>query len=227
MKGASLSWTHTFTQNNLVTGQEQNDSSNVPAAGDFKDSSGTPKNLTKDDATAAGTSAQAGNFSLVVPSGFTSPLKGATVYEQWMACEWSGNATSSVRDTGSTGTGSGLSPLNGATINTGANAGLVLASCSINVVNNSAMNIVVTGTNFTDTYSTSHDGTDSNNQADDAGSLAYNITSVASQTGLKNTWTYSGNATAHANAITSYNVSAGGGTTPVQTPMRTLMGAGV
>lgn len=228
MQFGATSWTHTFTQNNLAMVLATNDSSVTPGATDFKDSSGTPKNLNLNKSSGLFTVAAAAAYSLVVPAGFTSPLKGlATV--TWMGIEWSGNATSSVVDnSASTGSsGSTASPLTGTSLTTGANAGLVVTALTVNT-GNAASGLTVTGTNFSDTFSASHDGTDQNDNTQDAGTGNWNTTSVASTT-LHNSWSWTGgNMANRAEVIVSYNVSGGGGGgTPVPPPMRTMRGAGV
>lgn len=234
-KGANGTWSPGTTpvQNNLITAQEQNDSSNVPGTSDFKDSAGSPNTLTRDTPVTGMVTENAANYSLVVPSGWTSPLKGAAVYEEWMACEWSGNATSSVLDANNSA--AAAISVNGTTatsaaINTGANAGLVLATASINLSNSPTNeSITVTGTSFGDTYSTSHDGTDQNNSASDAGTCNFRTASCASQSGLTDSWSFisASSGSRQANAISSYNVPAAGGAAPAIPELRRLRGMGI
>lgn len=207
----ATSWTHTFTLNNLCAVQTSNDSTVTYAAGNFKDSSGTPKNLTLDKTSGVFTTCAAAAFSLVVPSGFTSPLVAPSTVT-WIAQEWSGNATSSVADvTNSTGSSAAInSPHTGASINTGSNAGLVVTAFTLNT-QSATSGLTVTGTSFSDTFSTSHDGTDQNDSADDGGTFNWRTSNVASAA-VNNAWSWTGGTMNNsAEVIISYNAAAGGG----------------
>lgn len=224
INGAGGSWTHTFTANNAILAQEGNDSSVAPALGDFKTQAGT--NLNLDKSSGLFTACAAAHFSLVAPSGVTK-ITGPTNAETWIAQEWSGNATSSLLDTSNSAgsTTSTASPHTGPAITVGANAGLVIASATINT-GSASSGLTVTGTSFSDTYISSHDGTQQNDSADD-GFTSNNRTASVSGS-ISDSWSWTGgNMNNLAEVITSYNLASGGGGATVIEPMRTLRGAGV
>ena len=206
VNGSGGSWTHTFTQNNAILAQEGNDSSVTPALGDFKTQ--TPTNLNLDKSSGVFGAAAAAHFSLVAPAGVTK-ITGPTNAETWIAQEWSGNDTTTLLDT-SNSAGSltlAASPLTGPAITVGANAGLVIASTTLNTTSASS-GLTVTGTSFSDTFITSHDGTQQNDSVDDAFTSNNRTASVSGSISDSWSWT-SGNMQQRAEVITSYNATAG------------------
>lgn len=226
----TISWTPSSapTLNNLLTARLWcNSNTTVYGATDTKDSSGTPKSynqdVVKDDATSHN---KCSIYSLIVPSGLTTPLKntsaGTNFTNQGIFDEWSGNATSSVLDaTNSSIPAAGASPQNGASITTGASAGIALTVFS--VAGNGVANdgITDTGTSF------SQDAVSNNSTTFDSGEADRRTASVVSATlNDQISWTSVGNFTA-VNVIASYKLPPAGGGTPIEPPMRTLRGVGL
>lgn len=227
----TVSWTPGTapTLNNLLTGRfyHGGGAANIFGASDCKDSSGTPKTYTQ-DVTGFGTNSGCSSiYSLIVPSGLTTPLQETSAAAggnsmQAIFDEWSGNATSSPLDqtnignSTTTNTSSGTGP----SINTGASAGLVLSAMVERGVGTNA-GIAVTGTSF------NGDGIEQNNSSFDSGAIDSRTASAASQTGLHDSWTWTAGATSNEfqASIASYKVPAGSATF-VPELTRTLLGVG-
>jgi len=224
--GAGLSWTPAGapTLNNLLTGRFfgwAGGAGYVPASTDTKDSNGTPVNYALNTSGTNTNGIGTAIYSLVVPSGLTTPLKNTntvTVLEG-VFDEWSGNATTSVFDVTShnsdvTNVTSGTS----GSINTGANAGLALAVVAQGG-GGSTDTITTTGTSFV------NDITEPDNNNWQAGSADSRTVNVAAQTGLQDSWTFAiaGVFTA---TIASYNAPAGGAAAAPEVHMSPAMMCG-
>jgi hypothetical protein len=214
---AGLSWTPGAapTLNNLLTHQSWGwDASPgyTPGATDARDSSGTPKNYTLDASLggiAGHTNFGVACYSLVVPSGLTTPLRNANTGVDTLVgyfAEWSGNATSSVVDATNTASGSASTPQNGPSLTTGANAGMVLSTLVIDVGS-----VAEAGTNFV------NDAIETDNSTWQGGAAGHRFTSVASTT-LNDQFTFAGGAPWYEAVIVSYNLPAGGGFDPSTVP---------
>ena len=213
--GAGLSWSpgSAPTLNNLLTQRVWGwDASPgyTPGTTDARDSSGTPKTYTRDSSINAATSFGAGIYSLVVPAGLTTPLRNVSTSDALEGCfdEWSGGATSSVLNTQNTSSGNTGTPVTGASITTGANAGLVLSSMVTGNVNGTNNGLTTAGTSF------SNDAIERDNSSWQSGAADKRTASVASAT-LNNSWTLTGGTGDYATCIASYNLSGGGGGTTV------------
>lgn len=192
--GAGLSWTPGVapTLNNLLTfrGHGWRSGGFVPGATDVKDSSGTPKNFARDVSATVGTAEGVTINSLLVPSGLTTPLKNTSTATILVGIfdEWSGNVTSTPLDTSNTKNTStiptgGSSTYTGATINTSADAGLVLACFSDDdAVTETAGTLTSTGSSFTQNC------VEVNGSSFSYGSEVSRTATLAGQTGLGNTW---------------------------------------
>jgi len=203
--GAGLSWTpgSAPTLNNLLTGRFWG-WPYTPASTDVKDSSGTPVNFAEDKASPNQDSMNAAVYSLLVPSGLTTPLKNVNTATALLGIfdEWSGNATSSVLDvTASNNSTTGVTSGTSGSLNTGANAGIIFAVVAQSGAG-SADTITTTGTSFT------NDATEANNNTYQAGSADERTASVASQSGVQDSWTFAASGTYTA-LIASYNASSG------------------
>lgn len=212
---ATLSWTHTPSQNNLMTCRQWSGFTAIGTT-DVHDSSGTPVNFSRDvtNNISGATSDTVSIWSLLVPAGYTSPCKNDASYS-WKSIvfdEWSGNATSSILDTSNSAVSTGDT----GSINSGANAGLFL--CVIDDdPNGSAAPSGISPASWTQ---------DVGGPPGLTGAAATRTTNTASQTGAKASWSSFNNPCVA--CIASYNVSGGGGGgTPVIPPMRTLRGAGL
>lgn len=222
--GAGLSWTPSSapTLNNLLTGRFWGWQATVytPGASDVKDSSGTPKTYTKDVSTTVAAGEGGAIYSLVVPSGLTTPLKNVNTTSSLIGVfdEWSGNATSSVLD--QTNSNNAATVVQGSTvtytgsaINTGANAGIVFAifTCD-DASTESAGDPSTTGTSFV------QDIVEPDGSGFVLGSGDHRTTNAASQSGLKDTWSVlrSSGTSAALDVIASYNVPSGGGGPVIQ-----------
>lgn len=216
---AALSWTPGVapTLNNLLTyrvfGWDSNASTHLnPNA--VRDSSGTPKTYTQHVVQERGgtsTGAGASVYSLVVPSGLTSPeteiATGNMTFRTGVFTEWSGNATTSVIDQTNVFSGTGGTIASG-TVSSGANAGLALTSLALDTGSGTAT-ITNTGTSFTDNVQET-DGTNT-----ECGALASRTSTVASQGSLSDTWTVTGVSVGAVNAvIATFNVPASSQDTP-------------
>jgi hypothetical protein len=208
--GANLTWTPLTapTVGNLLTYRTWGftGAGITYGASDVTDSSGTPKTFTRDAFLngSASTGASA-IYSLVVPSGLTTPVKDTNTgsFRTAIFDEWSGNATTSVLDNSHTNNGAaGTTGTTGAGFNTGANAGLVLDAVAQDGGNSNEA-ITATGTSFT------QDVVQQDGNVSQAGAADERTASAASQTGLVDTWTWVSNVVYHA-VIASYNVPSGG-----------------
>ena len=224
--GGDVTWTPGVgpTLNNLLSCRVwKNSLSSDITTTDVTDSSGTPKvfngDVLKTDNTGSGN--QAAIYSLVVPSGLTTPLKDTRYHNitgaslQLIFDEWAGNASSSVLDqTNLAVPASSASPVNGASINAGANAGLVLTVFSVGGNGVANDGITSTGTNFV------QDAVENDSITNDAGEAAHRITSVAGNTIHDQvSWTSSGNLIP-VNVIASYNAPAAAASLPLQSKQK-------
>ena len=205
--GATLSWTPGTapTLNNLLTCRTWGwkNTNFTPGASDVKDSSGTPKTFHLFKAGTAESGANAAIYDVVVPSGLTTPLKQAAGATDILAVfdEWSGNDSTTPEDVANSNqSASNVTSGTSGTLNTGANAGLVLSVVQQDGAG--TITITVTGTSF------SQDAFESDNNNYQAGSADRRTSSVASQTGLQDAWTFSGAGTYSA-VIGSFNASSG------------------
>lgn len=204
--GGGLSWTpgSAPTLNNLLTCREfgYDYTAYTNGATDFRDSSGTPKTGTRDVFQDAATGGDGGLsiYSMLVPSGLTTPVKNiqASPFNTAAIDEWSGNATSSIVDatlvkTTTSGAGTG----NTNALSTGASAGLVLASLNQYGAANPE-NITSTGTSFTQDVA-EQNGTTS------PGAAVWRTASVASAS-ITETWTWASSVN-YRTVIASYNAT--------------------
>jgi hypothetical protein len=212
--GAGLSWTpgSAPTLNNLLTARCWG-WPYTPTSTDVKDSSGTPVNFAQDKISPNQDGMQATIYSLVVPSGLTTPLKNVSTSGDLLGIfdEWSGNATSAVLDvTSSNNSTTASTSATSGTLNTGANAGIILAIVA-QAGAGGADTVTTTGTNFV------NDATEPDNNTYQVGSADHRTVSTASQSGVQDSWTFAASGTNTA-LIASYN-----GTAAAAGPPETLM----
>ena len=208
---AGLTWTPGGgpAQNNLLTGRFfgcGGGAGYAPVSTDVKDSTGTPKLFNQDVvAPQQGAQNDAAIYSLVVPSGLTTPLKNVntTAVLEGIFDEWSGNATTSVLDqTNSHLVATNATTTNTGTINTGANAGLILAALYMGDPTDGT-GLTTTGTSFTANAVETQDLTFG--LGNGGGSCDSRTASCASQSGLQDVWTWT-NAQPSTACIASYKV---------------------
>lgn len=207
--GGNLSWTPgaSPTLNNLLTYRTWGFTAGGIAYGttDVKDSSGTPVTFTRTDfLNGAAFSSGLALYHLLVPSGLTTPVKDVNTGSQRFAIfdEWSGNDTTTPIDQHATNNGTAAGA-NSVSVNSGANAGLALAVITQDGGSNPE-SITTTGTSF------SQDIAEQNGAVNPCGAADQRTTSVASQTGLHDSWTWSSNTT-YKTLLATINAAGGGG----------------
>lgn len=209
VSSASLSWTPGVapTVANLLTcrGSGYHSGGWTPSNTNVHDSTGTPKNFTADSQFNGTVDfGGVGIWSLIVPAGLTTPLVeavtqalGTVVFD-----EWSGNDSSSVLDQVNSNDNH-VTPQNAGnsgSINTGASAGIALAVACMD--SGDLTTITTTGTSFV------QDIVEQASASWQTLSADKRTATIASQTGIQDSWTWNGSAVTWQACIASYKVPA-------------------